>query len=72
MSQRNTIMSQFGTQTDFYLKLQKKHYPNYIPQNVYCSVGRHPDSSFDTDKDPREHHLFHYDFISIPTLHSLS
>lgn len=67
-------MSQFGTQTDFYLKLQKKkkHYPNYIPQNVYCSVGLHSDSSFDTDKDPKEHNLFHYDFISITILHSLS
>lgn len=39
----------------FYLRLQTEHYPNYIPQNVYCSVGLHSDSPFDTDKDSKEH-----------------
>lgn len=37
----------------FYLKLQSTTPITF--HNVYCSVGLHSDSPFDTDKDPKEH-----------------
>ena len=68
---------QFGTVTKFTSNYKQclKQYLNYILQYVCCSVGLCFDSSFDIDKISKTQtkaSLFHYDFISIPSLYSSS